>query len=137
MPDSAVMESTEEKEDVLKDFSYVDYKALVPEGIQESLEKVFTSQVYGWKRKARILLRLDNAHSHVKSIEQELLNACEGRSTTRTPRSREDIARVSLRNFINSLEEDKLRQLCVRHSVSYDSFINSNDKVGLVEALVD
>jgi len=135
--DTAVLEEVEEKDNSLQNFSFEGYKALVPEELHSNLDNVFSKQIYGWKKKARIILRLDSAYSHAKSIEDELTQACEGRSTARLPRSKEDIARTSLRNFINTLQDDKLRLLCVRHSVSYDSFINANDKVGLVEALVD
>ncbi len=135
--DTAVIEEVEEKDNSLENFTFQDHKDLVPVDLHDTLDTVFSKQIYGWKKKARIILRMQSSEAHTKSIEDELRDACEGRSTARTPRSKEDIARTSLRNFLNTLEEDKLRLLCMKHSVSYDSFTNSNDKVGLVEALVD
>jgi len=131
-------ESTEsEKGASLKDFSYSTYRNLAPEEVRDQLEKVFTDQVYGWKRKARILLRLQNAHSWVQDVEQELIEACEGRSVTRQPRSKQEMARTSVRGFLNSLEDNKLEVLCDKHNVSFNSFMSVGDKVGLVEALLD
>ena len=133
--DTAVVEEIEERDNSLQNFTLEDYKALVPVELHSTLENTFAKQIYGWKKKARIVLRLDSAYAHAHSIENELREACEGRPSVRQARSKEDIARTSLRNFINTLPEDKVRLLCMRHSVSYDSF--ANDKVGLVEALVD
>jgi len=133
--DTAVVEEVEEKDNSLENFVLDDYKVLIPTELHDMLDTAFSKQIYGWKKKARIVLRLDSAYAHAHSIEAELRDACAGRPSVRQARSKEDIARTSLRNFINTLPEDKVRLLCMRHSVSYDSF--ANDKVGLVEALVD
>ncbi len=126
-----------EKENLLKDFSYSAYESIVPEEVREVLAKVFADQVYGWKRKAKIILRLQSAHMRVVEVESELIDACEGRSAARQPRSREDMARVSVRSFLEGLDESKLQRLAEKHWVSYNSFISKNDRVGLIEALVD
>src|SRR6266571_4634457 len=125
--DTALMDEVEEKENLLKDFSFDNYAVLVPTELRDGLETVFTKQIYGWKRKARIILRLESAHAHVSSIEDELRDACEGRTTARQPRSKEDIARTSIRNYLNNLDNDKLEMLCNKHSVSFTSFMASND----------
>ncbi len=137
MDESAVLNGVEEKVSELVNFSFQDYVDITPVELQDGLSKVFAERIYGWKRKAKILMRLSNAHTHVQDIEQELLEACEGKSTNRTPRSKEEVARTKIREFLTSMDADKLERLCVKHSVSYSSFMGSNDKVGLVEALVD
>jgi len=137
MDESAVVNGVEEKVSELVNFDYSEYMDITPVQVRESLTEVFSKQVYGWKRKAKIVMRLSNAHTHVQDIEQELLEACEGKSTNRTPRSKEEVARTKIREFLTSMDTDKLERLCVKHSVSYSSFMGSNDKVGLVEALVD
>jgi len=137
MNESAVVDGVEEKVSEFVNFSFDDYVGITPLEVRPTLYKVFSGQTYGWKRKAKLLMRLSNAHVHVQEIEQQLLDACEGRSTTRTPRSKEEVARTKIREFLGSLDGSKLQSLCEKHSVSYLSFTSSNDKVGLVEALID
>ncbi|SRR6266704_2208913 len=137
MNESVVVNGVEEKVSELTGFDYTDYMDITPVEVRESLVDTFSKQVYGWKRKAKILIRLCNAHTHVQDIEQELLEACEGKRADRTPRSKEEVARTKIREFLTSMDADKLERLCVKHSVSYHSFMGSNDKVGLVEALID
>jgi hypothetical protein len=120
----------------LEEFSFENYAELVPQELYDTLAHVFKTNTYGWKRKARILLRLKRAHQHVAAIEQELSDACGGRKATPV-RAKVDIAREGIRKFLQTLEDVSLQKLCVKHLVSYNSFMEKNDKTGLMEALVD
>jgi hypothetical protein len=123
----------------LNTFSYQKYASIVPNEVHLKLHRIFTEGVYGWKRKAKIILRLDKAHKWVHEIEQELIDACEAPRGGRPMRSQGEITRASLIRFLRSRPDEALKALCDRHSVSYTSFMKGlhPDPDGLCEALAD
>jgi hypothetical protein len=121
----------------LNSFTYEEYLPIIPEEVQTKLERIFTQGVYGWKRKAKIILRLQKAHKWVVDVEQELIDACEKPKGVRLARSQTEITRGSLIRFLRSRNPQELERLCDRHNVSYSSFSRHNDFDGLYEALSD
>jgi hypothetical protein len=121
----------------LNSFTYEEYVPIIPGEVQTKLERIFTQGIYGWKRKAKIILRLQKAHKWVSDVEQELIDACEAPRGSRPTRSQTEITRGSLIRFLRSRTPQELERLCDRHNVSHSSFMRHNDHEGLYEALAD
>jgi len=124
----------EEQGSDVDDFNYEEYVKYFPVECTESLTRSFSNKLYGWKSRARLILKIAQWSEHVDDLKSRLVELCTG---VRTRRPNVITPRDGLRAFINSLAEDKLQLLCNEKSVSYNSFMSTNDKVGLVEAIID
>lgn len=139
MPEeSVVLEDTvEETEDFnIEDFDWHNYAQYFPEAVREKLETVFETKRYGWKKTARLLRRIEKWDSYLKELYNELADRAD--SKLGKPRGPHVIhPRDGLRAGLMALREDALQKLCDEFTVSYNSFMATGDKAGLVEAIMD
>ena len=115
-------------------FDYQQYVSHFPTELHGHLTEVFSTHAYGWKSRARQVLKIVRGKQEVERLYGDLAAIC---AQGKIPVSKDPIdrARVSLRVFIASLTEDKVEELCKRVGVSFDSF--SNDPANRIEALID
>src|SRR6266571_3716527 len=98
MPETAEKKSKFENVDA---FDYQVYAQHFPENLRPVLVGMFENQEYGWKSRARQVLKLVRAKEEVQRLEGELEALC--RRIGRTPKSPAESARTSLRTFLMSL----------------------------------
>ena len=125
-----------EKGHDLDGFIFTDYVEYFPEGTLPFLTKLFTEKNYGWMSRARAVLAIAEAVEHAQNLKDDLSEKCTG-IRTRKVLSLDDRVRSDLRKWIEARNEDELRALASARNVSYTSFMASNDKVGLIEAIID
>lgn len=119
---------TEEGSDV-DSFVYAEYSEFVPAELKTELSTAFETKRYGWKSRARMLMRISEYTDHIKALTENL-------SFERGPRGPRKIEpRDGLRAYFMSLTDEQLQRACNIYSVSYTSF--SSDKSNMIEALVD
>ncbi len=130
MPETAEKKSKFENVDA---FDYQVYAQHFPENLRPVLVGMFENQEYGWKSRARQVLKLVRAKEEVHRLEGELEALCS--RVGRVQKSPAESARVSLRTFLMSLGQRQLEHVCELHNVSYASF--AHDPNELVEAIID
>lgn len=117
----------------LDNFDYTKYTQYFPDEVKDALTASLQEQKRGWKFQARTLKRIEHWSKIIEGNKADLVEMLTGRRT-RNPFLD---ARSRLRTVISALDNDRLEQLAVKNDVSYSSFMNTNDKHGLVEAIVD
>lgn len=118
----------------LANFSYTQYMQFVPEAAKEQAEKLLSEKAYGWKSTARMLKNIERWSIHVETLREELVEKLTG---TRTRINTAQIKQNAVRELLSSLEDSALQMLCTQFSVSFTSFMASNDRSGLIETLVE
>jgi hypothetical protein len=127
-PTVTEVSESEEGSDV-DSFNYADYSKYVPTELATELQAAFETKRFGWKSRARMLMRIDEYHNHIAALTENL-------SFERGPRSPRKIdPREGLRAFFNSRTDEQLQKACALYNVNYNSF--ANDKANLIEALCD
>lgn len=119
---------TEEGSDV-DSFVYGEFSQYVPEALKKELAEAFETKRYGWKSRARMLMKIDELTNHIATLTENL-------SFERGPRGPRKVdPRDGLRAYLMSRTEEQLQKVCEIYSVSYTSF--NSDKANLIEALCD
>ena len=134
MPETMELEKKSKFENV-DNFDYVQHEGDIPESIRPALLGMFERQDYGWKARARQVLKIARAKQEVARLETDLTTLCTAGRASRTPKTPEASARASLRNFLVTLDEAKLQHICAQHNVSYPAF--EGDPANLIEAIID
>jgi len=118
----------------LEGFDYSEYLPYFPDECREHLVDVLSNHKYGWKSKARTVKKIASWTQYTQELRDQLVEICTGMRTRVTTAQ---IKREALAAFISGLHESGLRALALQYAVSYDSFMNRNDRTGLTEAILD
>lgn len=118
----------------LDEFNYLDYENYFPQEHEKFLTDMLSTRAYGWKSRARVLMDIGRVSHQLEGLHADLIARCNGsrKSYTRLIEPRD-----GLRAFLTSLDDEKLGRVCYEQSVDYNSFMKSNDRIGLVEAIID
>ncbi len=132
------MEDNDVSAQDLADFDWSVYQPelvnLLPEGFNTTLQAVFTNKPYGWKKRARQVIKIHKQYKYLLRLVDELdqtLNAPRKlRKSTIDPRE-------GLMAFLRTQTDLQITKLCVEYCVSYKSYMNAGDKLGLLEAIAE
>lgn len=100
------------------------------------LSKLFASRSHGWKRRAHMVLALDRAYKSYKDYTDRVLQVATPDSLNYRG-TRKLGPKDHLRKYLESLGEPELQALCEVHDVSYDAFMRTADRDGLLESIMD
>ena len=126
-------------EDSLESFHWHNYAEYLPEddALFDVMTNMFESKAYGWKSRARLLMKIQVQSDYLSRLKEELVTSVTKERKARKAYTRHIDPREGLRAYLESRSEEALQSLCVQHSVSYKSFMKDNDRTELIEALID
>lgn len=130
--DETVTQEENQVEQVLANFDWANYVQYFPASVASELQEMLSTHAYGWKSKARMLLRIERISKELQTAQVDLANSFVDGRHAKTP---EEKAHGAMKRFLATLTESKLQEACVRYNISYNTFMSSNDKAGLIEAL--
>lgn len=108
--------------------------AYLPTEVAEEAATMLCQEQYGYIGLTDTLRRMVKAYTRFQAHKDSALKAI------RRERAEVDITvstRNKNRNFLASLEDTLLQKYCEKYEVSYASFMATNDKANLIEAILD
>jgi len=129
--EAQVVASEEDTALDLVDFNYLEYTQFMPEDTVEKLTEVLSNKTYGWKTRARILVRIKDYTQTISELQEELSELTLGKRT----RTVKIDPRKGLVAFLNSQNEEYLQRACSKYNVNFASFADNREM--LLEALAD
>jgi hypothetical protein len=120
-------------------FQWEEYVELFPPQVADKLTVMFQGLERGWKRRAILLQKMAEFQEKAASTQQELIESFDyaprGRKTGYMTEINAELN--AYRTLLASLSEKGLRALAEDKNVSYDSYMNSGDRDGLISAILE
>ncbi len=134
--ESVVVEEAEKK----AAFDWQDYVEYIPISVREPMVTLLRSGAGGFKRRVGLLERVVQTHRRVQDAEDDLVASLQAAGPRGFPKGRlaEQTRQISAyERLLDSLSEAALRLVATENNVSYDSYMKSGDKSGLISAILE
>lgn len=112
------------------DFDYQQYVQYFPPEVADILVEVFQKKPRGWIKKRNLVRNVAKFTEQMEGSVEALIESCK-------PITRSLSERDHGQKFLEGLSEDGLRRACDMCNVNYGSFMNSGDKDGLIQSILD
>ena len=127
-------QTKETKESPAMTWDYTQGLHLLPSELHADYTDVVSQAKFGSKS---LRLHLYRAWVLSESQKEHVASVVASLTGERAPIDLEKSTRNKNRTFLTSLSNDVLERYCTKYNVSYQSFMNQNDRQGMIEAIVD
>ena len=118
---------------------YVKVLQHLPDDVREPLTLRLQQKQLGWQVRAKWVIRLQRASEDYQTAVNALIEK------TRMPRKprgtmghiQNMTPREALAESLNKMSDAQLQEVAATVNVSYESFMNTHDKGGLIESILD